>query len=67
MSAGRHFRHPETVAASDLDDGRIECSACEGSGRIPRGAFGPYYRDGECYDAPGEEVCEACDGEGSTS
>ena len=42
-----------------------ECKACEGSGRIPVGAFGAYCRDGEKYDAPGLEVCEACDGTGS--
>ena len=41
-----------------------ECRNCEGSGRIPCGAFGSHYRDGEQYDAPGNESCEDCDGTG---
>lgn len=44
---------------------RCECEACEGSGRIPYGSFGAYYRDGEAYDAPGLSVCEVCDGVGT--
>jgi DnaJ-class molecular chaperone len=41
-----------------------ECRTCEGSGRIAFGAFGTHYRDGEKYDAPGEQDCEACNGTG---
>ncbi len=43
---------------------RYECRRCEGSGRIEFGGFGSYFRDGEVYEAPGVEDCNACDGAG---
>jgi DnaJ-class molecular chaperone len=49
-------------------DGTSECSSCEGEGRVEfAGTPGFWYRDGEQYDPPGWEICEACNGTGRVS
>lgn len=46
-------------------DDSVKCDACDGQGRIPfEGTPGAFYRDGEKYDPPGWEHCEACGGTG---
>jgi hypothetical protein len=72
-TGGRALSPDQGTLAQRLDDidgsadESCECGACEGSGRIPRGEFGAYRRDGEKYEMPGLEVCEACNGEGRVS